>query len=194
MAKKTVVKDNVTSIKGEVVVSTYKGTKLVTKKKMHNNAVANMLIGIARFLRGDFLHLGEESKSCLPLYLGVGFTNAVAVTQFDAKSLASELSSYTYRFDISKGDISIDTTNNQVRLSLSAVIPSGTFVSGTEINEIGLFSQRATKSSGLLARVVYLTDAGRPATSTNDSTGKNHIIIKTGMSERIDWTIILSNK
>ena len=46
MAKKTVVKDNVTSIKGEVVVSTYKGTKLVTKKKMHNNAVANMLIGI----------------------------------------------------------------------------------------------------------------------------------------------------
>lgn len=194
MSKKTTVTEAGTVVRGEVKITKLKGNKVVSVKKMNNNAVANLLIGVARFIRGDFLHLGNEGVSFIPAYLGVGYTESdlKIATTFDQTSLANELSSYKDRFDVTKGDVKL--TASDVRLSLSAVIPSGIFNSGTRINELGLFSQRNVSASGMLARVVYKLSENTIAKQSNDASGDYHIKIETGMSYRIDWNIILSNK
>lgn len=194
MSKRTVVTEQGTTIKGEVVVSKFRGEKLVKTMKMSNNAVANMLIGVARYLRGDFLNLSKEGLSFIPAYLGVGYTESASSTSFNQTYLAGELNTYKHRFDVTKGDVTVDDTAGNVMLSLSAVIPSGIFNADTNINELGLFAQRSVASSGMLARVIYKNSSGALATQKNDPTGASHIIIETGMSYRIEWNIILTNK
>lgn len=194
---KTTVSEPALTVRGKVTVSTFKGNSLVSKKTTHNNGVANLFVGIARFIRGDFLYLPGEGSSFLPTYLGVGYTENVshATTNFADTSLGAERSDYINRFDVTKGAITTDSTQGVVKLKLSAVIPSGVFAEGTHINELGLFSQRAVSSSGLLARVVYTQpDSTTLSTVNNDCVGANHIKIQTGMSYQIDWEIIIGNK
>lgn len=194
MSKRTVVTEQGTTIKGEVVVSKFRGEKLVKTMKMNNNAVANMLIGVARYLRGDFLNLSKEGLSFIPAYLGVGYTESGSSTSFNQTYLASELTTYEHRFDVTKGDVKLDNTSGSVTLSLAAVIPSGVFSAGTHINELGLFAQRSVSSSGMLARVTYKNSNKALSTQKNDPNGESHILVETGMSYRIEWNIILTNK
>ena len=194
--KKTNIQDGAAVVRGEVKVTTLKNGVPIKTLKINNNAVSNMLVGIARFIRGDFLFLPAEGVSFIPAYLGVGYTlnTGAAATSFTQSSLANELDQYTYRFDVSKEGISLDTSNNCVNLNLRAVIPSGALAVGTRINEVGLFAGRQRADSGMLARVVYTTNGSTLATERNDSTAEHHIKIEQGMSYQIDWTIKLSNK
>lgn len=203
-AKKTSKKSTTTvtepslTVKGRVTVKSFKGSKLVQKRTINNNGVANLFVGMARFIRGDFLYLPGEGSSFLPTYLGVGYTQEAShlTTGFADTKLGNESNEYVSRFDVTKGNIVSDASKKKVSLTLSAVIPSGVFPSDTHINELGLFSQRKRDDSGLLARVVYTIDNGSTkqlATSANDVSGANHIIIQPGMSYQIDWEIIIGN-
>lgn len=190
---KTKFTDYKAVIRGEVKISSLVDGKVISEKRVHNTATANMLIGIARFLRGDFFHVSTQSETFLPLYLGVGFIGDVdsVSTAANAVKLKAEYSNIVdTRFDVSKGNIEV-TNDGEVRLSLSAVIPSGTFAAGTPINELGLFSKRSTNDAGLLARVVMLGSDNKPAKEGDNKYG---IVIERNTSERIDWTIVLSNK
>lgn len=190
---KTKFTDYKAVIRGEVKVSSLIDGKVISERQMHNTATANMLIGIARFLRGDFFHVSTQSETFLPMYLGVGYissksTDGITTSANDVGLKAEYSDLIATRFDVSKGNIEVNS-EGEVRLQLSAVIPSGSFAADTKINELGLFSKRSTNDKGLLARVVMLDNKSVPA---EDDT--NGIVIKRNQSERIDWTIVLSNK
>lgn len=190
----TIVSDVGAKIYATVTVNTYKGEAKVQSFSFHNNATGSMLIGIARFLRGDFRYFVEDCRSFIPYFLAVGNLSGDSQhvdTLFSDNTLQQELQTYTNRFQVARDEIT--TASNEVALTLKAVIPSGAFPAGTHINELGLFPTRVVNDGGLLARVVYRTANNEVATSANDNTGANHIIIREGYSNEIIWQIKISN-
>ena len=151
MAKKkvTTIKDGTALVRGEVTITKLKNGVPIQKVKTHNNAVANLLIGVARYIRGDFLNLPGEGTSFIPAYLGVGYTTSSQETSFTQTHLVAELTQYENRFDVSKEGITIDTTSTpaSIKLGLRAVIPAGVLAVNTEINEVGLFAERKRADS-----------------------------------------------
>lgn len=169
--KKVRIKDSSTTITGNVIIKEVKNGVVLREKKINNNVTKRLLVGIAKFLRGDFTNFASESVQYLPLYMGVGIAVSPEEPSLDLTGLTSELN-LGNRFIVTPGSITVETA--QIQLSLSAFIPSS-LTGNNIITEVGLFSNKIPLSGGLLAKIL---------------TGREERI-EPDTSWLIEWSIIL---
>lgn len=180
-------------IGGNVVCTKMNGLAKLESKTFHNKTTKNLFIGLAKFMRGDFLLESQSSSSYMPLFLGIGKVGASIADWSSSNSAYEEavedLTGLSSEYNESNGvsdrvpmtATTITVSNNTVYLTISGYIPAGYINEGSKITELGLFSTKKTNTyTGLLAKVVI-------------SDTDEFITMNKGEGVQIDWTMIISN-
>lgn len=143
------IQESALNITGNVTIKVKKGDAVIKTTKQNNMVTIQFLLGLARFVRGDFKGFVDASSDFIPLYLGVGLGTDLNNDRNRFK-LVNELPVIT-RFDAVGNKIEIKESKF-VSLTISSYVPSS-IVGGLELKEFGLFYTRTPDSPTLLARV-----------------------------------------
>lgn len=165
-------------------------SKSLLFSKRYNHITSRLSKGIARYLAGDFNNI-SQTNDFIPRYLGVGKGANTAISvetsttygtndpEFGLSDLLSPIPNKDNptRVPITSKEVDLvdisSSSNTKSTVTVKAFIPPALIASGTEIDELGLFSD--ISGSNLVSRLKL--------------TGDDIITVKAGFGIDIVWVL-----